>query len=197
MGSDAKEDSTWIEQCLNGDLAAFDKLTIKYQDRVYNVALRLSKDREEALDIAQETFLKAYRNLAAFQRSAGFYTWIYRIAVNTALSRRRYHSARPKPVRLRGESEGARVSAPADEREADPARQADRAETIQRVEACIEALEAGHRAVIVLRDIEGRNYDEIAEILDCPRGTVKSRLHRARKALRKELKRALPDAFDT
>ena len=185
----ADEDSTLIARCRAQDRAAFDELVLKYQDRVYSLAYRLTGNPEDAADVAQEAFLKVYRNIDGFRGGASFYTWMYRIAVNTVISRRRYDSARPQPVSLdAADLEGRAASSAAP----DPSDAASRAELQRLVAEAISRLEDPHRVLIVLRDIQGHDYDEIAEILDCPRGTVKSRLHRARCALRQALEPLLP-----
>ena len=192
MDPDTREDTAWIQACLDGQREAFGHLVAKYQERVYNLAFRLSGNREDALDLCQEVFLKAYRNLEGFRGVSSFFTWIYRIAVNTALSRRRYVAARPGPAQLGAERESRPMPPPAEEKAPDPADQAARKDVIRLVEQAIAGLDEEYRAMIVLRDIEGRNYNEIAEILDCPPGTVKSRLHRARRKLRDMLVDVLP-----
>ena len=172
-------------------MSAFDELVVKYQDRIYNVAYRMTGHAEDARDVAQEAFLKAFRNLDSFLGSARFYTWLYRITVNAAISRRRHSAVRPRTVRL-GDGSGDRGALPPpDPAQEDPADAANRADVTALVEEAIAGLDAEHRAVVALRDIEGRSYDEIAEILDCPRGTVKSRLHRARNLLREALSEVL------
>lgn len=192
MNSDSREDKAWIQECLDGHRDAFDKLVAKYQDRVFNLSYRLSGNREDALDLCQDVFLKAYRNLEHFRGFSSFFTWLYRIAVNTALSRRRYNAARPGPVSGSAEGDARPLPPGADENSPDPAEQAAKNDMIRLLERAIAALDAEHRVMIVLRDIEGRNYSEISEMLDCPPGTVKSRLHRARRRLRDMLEDALP-----
>jgi RNA polymerase sigma-70 factor (ECF subfamily) len=142
--------------------------------------------------VAQDAFLKAYRNIAEFHGESSFYTWIYRITVNVVLSRRRYQAVRPKAVEPLAGHDGSRALDPPGAAHVEPVEMAHRRDLQRLVEQAILRLDDESRALIVLRDIEGRNYEEIAEILDCPRGTVKSRLHRARCALRDLLKAALP-----
>ncbi|HRU06651.1 MAG TPA: sigma-70 family RNA polymerase sigma factor [Candidatus Brocadiia bacterium] len=178
------EDDLWVRECRDGEVAAFDRLTLKYQDRVYTLAYRLTGNPEDALDVAQEAFLKAFRSLSGFHGASRFYTWIYRIVVNTAISWRRSGASRPRPLSLGDGDEGA---AAVESAEPDPVESAQNAEETRLVEEAIAGLDAEHRAILVLRDVEGKNYDEIACILDCPRGTVKSRLHRARRLLRDAL----------
>jgi RNA polymerase sigma-70 factor (ECF subfamily) len=176
----AENESELIERCRSGDRAAFGDLVLEHQDRVYNLAYRLTNDPQEAEDITQEAFLKAFRSIARFEGSSRFYTWIYRITVNAVVSRRRYHAVRPQTVPLGRPDGEERQELPPDKSQPDPSDEANRADVRRLVEEAIQRLDEEHRVLIVLRDIEGRDYGEIAEILDCPRGTVKSRLHRAR-----------------
>jgi RNA polymerase sigma-70 factor (ECF subfamily) len=169
-----------------GDAAAFGELVLRHQDRAFNLAFRLTGSHEDAADAVQEAFLKAYRGMASFRRQSSFYTWLFRIVVNEVRSRRRAGSSRPAVFTL---SSADGPDAPAGLRSSgpDPSEQASLSERRQIVEAALESLEFDQRAIIALRDIEGRDYAEIAEVLGCPQGTVKSRLHRARMALKDAL----------
>ncbi len=176
-----------------GRREAFGELVSRYQDRVYALALRLTGNADDAAEIAQEAFLKAWRALGAFRGESAFYTWLFRITVNEARTRQRARAARPAPLSLdaaRREDGPTPVEAAA-ARTPDPSDEAARAESRRLVEEGLGRLELEHREIIVLRDIEGRDYEEIADVLGCPRGTVKSRLHRARAALRGLLAPAL------
>lgn len=186
------EDMQLINKVRTGQTEAFGDLVRRYQDRLFNTCWRICGDLEDARDVTQEAFIKAYEGLPAFRHDSGFYTWIFRIAVNLALSRRR-DAARHRTASLdQGElSHGnqardlvRRVSAQSD---------ADSDETTElhgRLVRAIYDLEPDYRAVVVLRDIEGMDYETIAEILDIPHGTVKSRLHRARVILSSVLRPA-------
>jgi len=187
----AREDEGLIRRCQAGDQRAFEDLVRKHQDRVYNLAYRLTDDADEAEDVTQEAFLRAFRNLESFEGGSSFYTWIYRITINVAISRRRHDAVRPKPASLGGQENG-RPVAREDPASPDPSEAAQREEVRQIVGRAIAQLDAEHRVLVVLRDIEGRDYGEIAEVLDCPLGTVKSRLHRARCLLRDALAAQLP-----
>jgi RNA polymerase sigma-70 factor (ECF subfamily) len=160
----------------------------KYQDRVFNACWRICGHLEDARDLTQEAFLKAYEGLSGFRQQSGFYTWVFRVAVNLALSHRR-KVARRREVSFdqSGGSDGSQADGlarhMASGRMDDPARAADEAELQGRVVRALQGLDDDHRAVIVLRDIEGFDYREIGEILEIPPGTVRSRLHRARLAL--------------
>jgi RNA polymerase sigma-70 factor (ECF subfamily) len=156
-------------------------LVRRYQDRLYPTVLRLTGSAEDAHDLLQETFLRAFQKLSLFQGGSSFYTWVYRIAVNLALSdRRRRKTARPVVEASSRESFD-----PADDPgQTDPALPLERAERDERIQNALNTLAADHRAVVVLKDLDGLRYEEIAEILGIPVGTVRSRLHRARSELR-------------
>jgi RNA polymerase sigma-70 factor (ECF subfamily) len=175
------DDQGLIDACRRGQTEAFGMLVRRYQDRLYPTVLRLTGSAEDAHDLLQETFLRAYRKLSLFQGESSFYTWVYRIAVNLALSdRRRRKSARPA-VDLSGRE----TFDPADDpSQTDPAGPLERAERDARVQDALSTLAPDHRAVVVLKDLDGLRYEEIAELLNIPVGTVRSRLHRARNELR-------------
>ncbi len=174
----------------NGDPAAFGELVLRHQDRAYNLAFRLTGSPEDAADTVQEAFLKAYRGIRSFRRQSSFYTWLFRIVVNEVRSRRRRKEySRRAEFSLDAANDGDPARGPAAVRSdgPDPSEEASLAERRQIVEAALQELEFEQRAIIALRDIEGRDYAEIAEVLGCPAGTVKSRLHRARMALKEAL----------
>jgi RNA polymerase sigma-70 factor (ECF subfamily) len=184
----ALEDAQLIEKINAGQTEAYGDLVRKYQDRVFNTCWRICGNLEDARDLTQEAFLKAFESLDTFRRQSGFYTWIYRVAVNLALSHRR--SARRRQVLsldrgagvegTQAENLAKRVASGSQD---DPARLASATEQQGAVVRALQALDDDHRAVVVLRDIEGFDYREISEVLQIPPGTVKSRLHRARMTL--------------
>jgi len=188
-----RSDAELIAACRRGRRSAFGELVERYQDRVFNLAYRLTGHHDDASDAAQETFLKAFRALDSFRGDCAFYTWLFRITVNAVRSKQRFRAVRPVERSLdanpgthssdhgeAGRSRRAELAAPGP----DPVEEASRAEHRRLVEQALARLDPDFRTLIVLRDLEGRNYTEIADLLDCPRGTVKSRLHRARLALR-------------
>lgn len=185
------EDLELIEKVKAGEAEAYGKLVEKYQDRVFNACWRICGHLEDARDITQEAFLKAFEGLPTFRQQSGFFTWIFRIAVNLALSHRRKEKNR-KAVSLESLTP---VGAQADDliecqrqrRDKGPMDSMADAELQRRLVQALHGLEEDHRAVVVLRDMEEFDYREIAEILDIPPGTVKSRLHRARLALREAI----------
>jgi len=180
------DDAQLIEQTLAGKPAAFGELVRKYQDRLYNTVVHVVGSAEDALDVVQEAFVQAFLKLDTFQQSSAFYTWLYRIAFNMAASHRR----RRKPalsVEHARESSGLE---PIDGQPG-PGDQVEQDERCRQVQQAIAGLTEEHRTVLVLREIDGCCYETIAEILDVPIGTVRSRLHRARLQLREELKGVL------
>ena len=182
------EDVELIERVRNGETEAYGVLVRKYQDRVFNTCWRICGHLEDARDLTQEAFLKALEGLASFRHQSGFYTWVFRVAVNLALThRRKTHRRRavsldapPSSTGTQAETLARRLELEADHDAGDGAGDA---ELHGHLVKAMNHLEDDYRAVIVLRDIEGFDYGEIAEILGVPTGTVKSRLHRARAAL--------------
>jgi RNA polymerase sigma-70 factor (ECF subfamily) len=161
-----------VLRCRNGDRTAFDALLTRYERQVFDIAFRILHDREDAIDVTQTTFLRAYEHFERYDAGRQFRSWLYRIAVNDALDlvRARRHPEAlsdeladehggPEDITLRGQDDG----------------------TLQRA---LATLRAQYRTVIVLKHLQGCSYDEIAEILDCPVKTVKARLFTARQALR-------------
>lgn len=177
------DDRRLIDECLGGRTAAFGDLVRRYQDRLYNTVYRLVGNADDALDVTQEAFLSAYQGLGRFKGRSQFFTWLYRIAVNTAVSRRRKRRA-VLPL----DRGGPGAPEPADPSEfSDPAHGLERADRERLVQEMLARLSPEHRAVLVLKDIDGQDYETIAEILGVPVGTVRSRLHRARLELRRLL----------
>lgn len=162
-----------IARSCAGDLDAFDHLVRAHQDRIYNVAYRLTGNHEDASDAAQDAFVRAFQALPRFRRDAAFSTWLYRIATNAALDLVRRRPAVP-PVELPVDQPGP----------SDPEAEAHRREVHRRVHAAVGHLPAEYRAVVVLRDLQGLAYEEIARVLQIPIGTVRSRLSRGRETLR-------------
>jgi RNA polymerase sigma-70 factor (ECF subfamily) len=185
------EDNRLVAECQAGDLEAFNKLVLKYQDRVFDTIYRMVGHHEDARDLAQDCFVKAYVALSDFRGQSSFYTWLFRIAINCALSRRRWTARREERVVSHYEYPEDLGAAAADQAAAEPGLFVEQEEERRTVIEALCRLSPEHRAVIVLKDIEGADYAQMAEVLQCPRGTVKSRVHRARQALRKELVRLI------
>jgi RNA polymerase sigma-70 factor (ECF subfamily) len=188
LQASAADDGALIERSRAGQPDAFGELVTRYQDRLYNTLFRVCGDAEEARDVAQEAFVQAFVKLESFQSKSAFYTWLYRIAFNTAISRRR----RRKPMASLDEARDTVGAEPVD-RDAAPEANLERAEQAAQVQAALAALSEEHRTVLVLREIDGRDYETIGEMLDIPVGTVRSRLHRARTELREELEERMKE----
>jgi RNA polymerase sigma-70 factor (ECF subfamily) len=180
-------DRLLVKRAQAGDRRAFDMLVLKYQHRLVNLIGRYVRDHAEVLDIAQEAFIKAYRALPGFRGDSSFYTWLYRIAINTAKN----HLAAQGRRAGRGAvdvQEAERVEAPSELTEtATPERLALRDEVEQAVVEALEALPEDLRTAITLRELEGMSYEDIALAMDCPIGTVRSRIFRAREAINQRL----------
>jgi RNA polymerase sigma-70 factor, ECF subfamily len=178
------DETELIQRSKNGDSLAFGALVERYQRRVVGVAFAVAHNQDDALELAQETFIRAYQNLAKFEFRSSFSTWLYRIAANLAIDFRRRAG---RHVVLHGddaESELGRLPNP----RGDSFSETSRRELSQRIKGALKQLTPEHRAVILLREVEGLSYDEISEVLQCPRGTVMSRLHYARNRMREILK---------
>jgi len=182
--NDAIDDAVLIQRCRRGDTDAFGTLVRRYQDGLFNGIYRMVGDYHEAADLAQDVFLKAFRAIDTFRGGASFRTWLYRIAVNTCISRRRSLAARKAHlhVPLNTGDDAPDCEPPA--HEPGPAQQAQSREERERLEEALGKLPEDYRIAIALKDIEGYKYAEMAALLDCSVGTVKSRLFRAREMLR-------------
>lgn len=176
-----------IDRARAGDEEAFASLVRDNEKRVYNLALRMTGNQEDALDLAQETFLNAWRGLRFFKGDSAFSTWLYRLASNACIDhlRRERRQAQAVSISLDDEGEERQTDIP-DERFC-PETELERQELRRAVERGLEQLSAEHRQVLVLREIHGLSYQEIGQTLDLEEGTVKSRIARARLALRKIL----------
>jgi RNA polymerase sigma-70 factor (ECF subfamily) len=173
------DDASLIAATLAGDTAAFGRLVGLYEDRLYNSLLRVLGSSEDARDIAQEAFVQAFLKLKTFRGSSAFYTWLYRIAYNLAMS----HARRERKTTS---LDGVKAEWGSEPMDGQPAPDADalRQEQAEQVHAGLAALSVEYRQVLVLREIDGCRYEEIADILELPIGTVRSRLFRARLQLR-------------
>ncbi len=186
--SERSNDQILVERVQNGDKKAFDLLVIKYQSRIVKVITRYMRDPVEALDLAQEAFIKAYRALPNFRGDSAFYTWLYRIAINTAKNHIVAQGRRPPTDDIEA-SEAEYYEGPSALKDnASPESEILRDEIQQVIFSAIEALPADLRTAITLRELEDMSYEEIAETMECPIGTVRSRIFRAREAIDKKLK---------
>jgi RNA polymerase sigma-70 factor, ECF subfamily len=178
------EDLELVNRAQKGDVGAFSALVERYQGRVYNLAFRLVSNADDAADVAQESFIAAYESLKRFRGESSFYTWLYRLVVNKALTYRRSRDSRQEFAVGDGET-GAFLAAA--DGGAGPVRAVEEKERAELVQAAIAGLPGDFRAVVVLRDVEGLEYEEIADVLGVAVGTVKSRLHRGRLLVRDTL----------
>jgi RNA polymerase sigma-70 factor (ECF subfamily) len=180
------DDHRLIAECLRGDTLAFGELIRRYQDRLFNLVYRLLGNVEDAQDVVQDTFLNAYKSLHAFKKEAEFFTWLYRIAWNTAVSLKRKQRMALSLHAGRGQG----MIDPLDDSDGtQPGAALERVEQERRIQDALNRLSPEHRAVLVLKEMEGQKYETIAEILQVPVGTIRSRLHRARMELREILER--------
>lgn len=190
--SDADADALLVERVKRGDVRAFEMLVVKYQRRIERLIARMVRDTDLVQDIAQETFIRAYRALPQFRGESAFYTWLYRIAVNTAkkslVDLKRDPLVSETSLAGQGDDdETSRVENELTDGETPEALLASK-EVAGAVNAAIEALSEDLRQAITLREIEGLSYEEIAEVMSCPIGTVRSRIFRAREAIAARLR---------
>ena len=192
MQSPTREDvdRELVERCKTGDRTAFRRLVEQYEHTVFNTIATMIGDRDEADDIAQEVFIKVHLSLKHFKGQSRFSVWLYRITVNQCLDRIKHRKRRSAAVSLDGlldQSEGDqdylfKDSSP------DAAEIYERTQLQEAIHRVLDSMTPEHRLVITLKDLEGHSQEEISEMLDCPVGTVKSRLTRAREALKERLR---------
>lgn len=186
-GGRGTSDLALIKRVQQGDRSAFDLLVVKYQHKILNLIMRYVRDPSDALDVAQEAFLKAYRAAPSFRGDSAFYTWLYRIAINTA--KNYLVAAKRRPISLDidlQDADGFELFGKL--RDIDtPEGLALTDDIAEAINKAIEELPDELRTAILLREIEGMSYEEIAQTMDCPVGTVRSRIFRAREAIEKHL----------
>lgn len=186
-----RSDVGLVEECRKGDSTAFDELVRRYKDRIYHVVFRFLGNHEDALDVSQEVFVRAYRGIRDFKGNAQIYTWLYSIAANLSRNKLRDGSRRG---RNRGTSlEAFAMDAPGAAQEAAATSETPRTAASQRemealLQRCLDELPDHYRMAFILRTFEDLSYEEIAAAMGCPAGTVKSRLNQARKMLRDRLR---------
>ena len=180
-------DAQLVRRVQKGDKGAFDLLVLKYQHKIVNLVMRYVRDPDLALDITQEAFLKAYRALPRFRGDSAFYTWLYRIAVNTAKNHLASVRRRPMDIEL-DLQDPEQYDLHAKLKETDtPEGVTLSMELHATVEKAIDGLPEDLRTAIILRELDGMSYEEIAQTMDCPVGTVRSRIFRARDAIGKKI----------
>lgn len=191
------DDAILVRQCWQGDSAAIERLILKYQNRIYNVILKICADPDDAAELTQDTFVKVIENIENFQGRSSFYTWAFRIAVNLTLNYCRrnvrigFSSLDAEQVSYNSQPGRFLKELLSDDSSLDPAEVAQDNELCQILIESLKKLDDAQRAVVVLRDIEGMNYNQIANVLDIELGTVRSRLSRGRKKLRQILEAIL------
>jgi RNA polymerase sigma-70 factor (ECF subfamily) len=186
--ADKVTDKQLIERVKKGEKAAYDLLVLKYQQRIVNLVSRFVRNQSDALDVTQEAFIKAYRALPNFRGESAFYTWLYRIAVNTAKNHLAVQSRRPSGNNYDVSEIEQIEGADALKEQATPESLLLRDELQATVLKAIEDLPEDLKTAIMLREIEGLSYEEIASVMECPIGTVRSRIFRAREAIESEMK---------
>jgi RNA polymerase sigma-70 factor, ECF subfamily len=189
----ATDDLTLVQRVKSGDQRAFRLLVERYQRKVYAVALAMVKDKEEARDVSQEAFVKVYRYLDHFKGDASFYTWLYRITVNIAIDAlRKKGGARDESAvefdeSVRLDTTEANIGTLGSALGTNPQKSALRKELAERITQAIQSLPEQHRTILVLREVEGMSYEDLARTLEIPKGTVMSRLFHARLKMQKIL----------
>lgn len=190
--SSRDEDWMLVQRVQAGDHAAFDQLILKYRERLYRIIYNLTGNREDASDLTQDSFIKAFRSISRFKGKSGIFTWLYRIGVNTALTflnkqrRRRFFSFDTlqedaiNPILLEAITAGQKTEKPVILKELQ-----------EELNTALQKLSLKHRTVVTLYEIEGLDHDSIAEIMNCSAGTVRSRLHYAKQQLQSHLKHYL------
>lgn len=175
-----RSDAELLAAAQAGHRDAFSDLVLRHQDRIYRLALKFVRRPDLAEDVAQRVFLNAYARLAEFKAEAAFTTWLYRIAFNESVSTLRYEKRRRMAPIQEGAGEAPAV-------DGNPSEAMEREEARSRVQAALARIDPEDRALLLMREMEGLDYSRIAQVLEVPVGTVRSRLHRAREALRAEL----------
>ncbi len=178
-----EEELRTVESVLGGDVNAFETLVLSYEKNVYNLALRMVKNPEDASDMAQEAFIRAYNSLASFRGESKFYVWLYRIVSNVCLDFLRSRSRHPTVSLSVENDEGEETELDIPDESQSPEALLERRLTRDSVRRGLDALSEEYRQILLLREIQGLSYDEIAETLSMELGTVKSRIFRARKKL--------------
>ena len=180
-----ENESILIDKCKKGDINAFEELISGYEKKVFNIVYRITGDYNDAEDISQDVFIKVFKAIKNFKEQASFYTWLYRITINECMDKiKKKKKAIVYSLDVPIETEGDEITREVkDEREL-PDEKIERKELRSYIQAALNSISYEHRTMIILRDIQGFSYEEIAEMLKCPGGTVKSRISRARKVLK-------------
>ncbi len=186
MAEESVTDKQLVERVQRGDKRAYDLLVLKYQHKIVGLVGRYLRDQDEVQDVTQEAFIKAYRALPRFRGDSAFYTWLYRIAINTAKNHLVSRSRRPPDTDVDVDmEEGMHQESLSDAVNPENSLATDQLEAV--VYKAIEDLAEDLKVAVTLREFEGLSYEEIAEVMDCPVGTVRSRIFRAREAIEKKI----------
>lgn len=186
-----KTDQELITESVSGQTEAFDLLILRYQDRLYNALVQILRNREDARDAVQESFVMAWTKLATFRGEAGFYSWLFRVSYNVAMSRQR--KKKLPTTSINNQLASGSITPIDHHQDAKPSHRMETTERQQIVQTALENLPEEYRTVLVLKEIENFKYEQIAEIVGVPLGTVRSRIHRARGLLREHLLKLLPE----
>lgn len=195
---DSARDRILIERLRRGDAKAFDDLYKLYHTKAYNLAFRVTKNNQSACDVVQESFIKVFKNLDSFEGGSSFYTWLYRIVMNLAIDKVRSEARDQRLVEFdeRNSDDASPFAATLQRRSENPVHRVLRDELSARIRAALDELPEYHQVAIVLREVEGLSYEEIAEIMNCPKGTVMSRLFHARRKMQEQLAPYLDGSLD-
>jgi RNA polymerase sigma-70 factor, ECF subfamily len=185
------DESKLIDAALQGEADAFGELVLRYQDRLYSAVVHILGSRSDAEDVVQDAFIQAYVKLDTFKQNSRFYTWLYRIAFNVSISRRRR-----RRIEISVDEGREVMGAEPIDTSASPTSNLEEEERREQLQAAMSRLTHEHREIIVLRHMEDFSYEEIAEVLELSVGTVRSRLHRARAALLEHLREIMSDEPD-
>src|SRR5437660_1489813 len=195
---DAADDRKLVRAAQKGDAQAFRELVVKYQRRVYQLALGMMKDPDDAMDISQETFVRVHRYLPSFKGDSSFFTWTYRIAMNLCLDAQRRKGRVTRVDAEEGdEAEIEAAMDPPSAALAGPQRSVLNAELRDRIEEALASLSENHRAILLLREVEGLSYEDLAKVLGIRKGTVMSRLFHARLKMQSKLREYLGEDAPT
>jgi RNA polymerase sigma-70 factor (ECF subfamily) len=183
-----ESDQKLVERVQRGDKRAFDLLVLKYQHKIVALVSRYVKDQHEVFDVSQEAFIKAYRALPRFRGDSAFYTWLYRIAINTAKNYLVSRARRPPSTDVEVDNGEYQETSPQLTEIETPESSMARDQLEQTIDSALDALPEELKVAVTLREFDGLSYEDIAEIMQCPVGTVRSRIFRARESIEKQIK---------
>ena len=188
MKPQPESDQRLVERVQRGDKRAFDLLVLKYQHKIVALVSRYVKDQHEVFDVSQEAFIKAYRALPRFRGDSAFYTWLYRIAINTAKNYLVSRARRPPGTDVAVDNGDYQEGSPQLTEIETPEANIARDQLQQTINSALDALPEELKVAVTLREFDGLSYEDIAEIMQCPVGTVRSRIFRARESIEKQIK---------